>query len=358
MRYIISGGGTGGHIYPALAIIDEIKKQDKNNEILYVGKKDSLEEELTQKNNIKFEPIHISALPRKKINKDMVITMVNLLKGLSECSKILNKFKPDVVIGTGGYVCAPIVFKAQQKKIKTAIQEQNAYPGKTNRILARKADMIFLNFQEAKKYFTNENIFFTGNPIRSDFGKLDRKTAREKLNIDENEKVVFSFGGSGGQESTNEAIKEIINSKEKLDFKLIHITGRKYYDKFIDGLDIPENVEIYDYTFDVPDFLFSADLVIASSSAMTLAEISAVGVSSILIPKAYTAGNHQVFNANSYKEKEAAVVLLEDQLNGDILLKNIKDILNDKSLSSKMALNAKKLGNINAVKNIVKEIIK
>lgn len=358
MKYIISGGGTGGHIYPALAIIDEIKRQDKDSKILYVGKKDSLEEELARKNNIDFEPIHISGLPRKKINKDTVITMFNLLKGLSESTKIINKFKPDVVIGTGGYVCAPIVFKAQQKNIKTVIQEQNAYPGKTNKILAKKADKIFLNFQEAKKYFTNENLYFTGNPIRSDFENIDRKSAREKLNIKEDEKLVFSFGGSGGQESTNEAIKEIIKSKEKINFKLIHITGREHYKKFIEDLEIPENIEIYNYTFDVPNYLFASDLVIASSSAMTLAEISAVGLASILIPKSYTAGNHQVFNANSYSEKNAAKVILESELNKDTLLKGINEILLDDKLRSEMALNTKKMGNINAVKDIVAEILK
>ncbi len=359
MRYILSGGGTGGHIYPALAIGEEIKKQDEEAEILYVGKKDSLEEELADKYKFEFKGIDISGLPRKKLNKDTVITFFNLMKGLRECNKIIDDFKPDIVIGTGGYVCAPIVFKAQQKKIKTVVQEQNAYPGKTNKILAKKADYVFINFMEAKKYLNNDNIIFTGNPIRDVFSHIDRKKSREKLNIKDNEKFVFSFGGSGGQESTNDAILEILNNKSDLPFKLTHVTGRDHYDYFMGKAEnIPENVEILDYTHKVYDYLSSADLVIASSSAMTLAEISALGVASILIPKAYTAGNHQYYNAMSYSNMGASAVIEEKDLNGETLLKEIEEILDNDDERNKMADNSKKLASPDAVSKIVDIILK
>lgn len=359
MKYILSGGGTGGHIYPALAIGEEIKKQDKEAKILYVGKKDSLEEELAKKYGFDFQGIDISGLPRKKINKDTVITFFNLMKGLKECTKILDNFKPDIVIGTGGYVCAPIVFKAQQKKIKTAIQEQNAYPGKTNKVLAKKADYVFINFMEAKKYLNNDNIIFTGNPIREVFSHLDRQKSRDALNIKIDEKFVFSFGGSGGQESTNDAILEILNKKEKLPFKLTHVTGRDHYDYFMGKLgEVPENVEILDYTHKVYDYLSSADLVIASSSAMTLAEISAIGIASILIPKAYTAGNHQYYNAMSYSNMGASSVIEEENLNGDSLLKEIEKILNKDEDRKLMADNSKKLASPDAVSKIVEILLK
>ncbi len=272
MKYILSGGGTGGHIYPALAICDELTKQDKDAEIIYVGKKDSLEEELVGKKGYDFRPIHISGLPRKKINKETFITMVNLMRGLSESTKIINDFKPDFVIGTG--------------------------------------------------------------------------------------KLVFSFGGSGGQESTNDAIKEIIKGDYNIDFKLVHVTGREHYEGFMKDLEIPENVKIFDYSFEVPKYLMAADLVIASSSAMTLAEISAVGLASILIPKSYTAGNHQVFNANSYKDINASQIITEDKLTGKLLYDNIEEILNNDDLRKKMAENSKKMGNPDAVSEIVREIIK
>ena len=359
MKYILSGGGTGGHIYPALAIGEEIKKQDKEAKILYVGKKNSLEEELAKKYGFDFQGIDVSGLPRKKINKDTVITFFNLMKGLKECTKILDNFKPDIVIGTGGYVCAPIVFKAQQKKIKTAIQEQNAYPGKTNKILAKKADYVFINFMEAKKYLNNDNIIFTGNPIREVFSHLDRQKSRDALNIKIDEKFVFSFGGSGGQESTNDAILEILNKNEKLPFKLTHVTGRDHYDYFMGKLgEVPENVEILDYTHKVYDYLSSADLVIASSSAMTLAEISAIGIASILIPKAYTAGNHQYYNAMSYSNMGASSVIEEENLNGDTLLDGIEKILNKDEDRKLMADNSKKLASPDAVSKIVEILLK
>ena len=359
MKYILSGGGTGGHIYPALAIGEEIKKQDKEAKILYVGKRNSLEEELAKKYNFEFQGIDISGLPRKKLNKDTVITFYNLMKGLRQCTKILNEFKPDIVIGTGGYVCAPIVFKAQQKNIKTAIQEQNAYPGKTNKILAKKADYVFINFMEAKKYLNNENVIFTGNPIREVFSHLDRKKSREALKIKDNEKFVFSFGGSGGQESTNDAILEILKKKEKLPFKLTHVTGREHYDYFMEKLkEVPENVEILDYTHRVYDYLSSADLVIASSSAMTLAEISAIGIASVLIPKAYTAGNHQYYNAMSYSNMGASAVIEEKNLNGESLLREINKILDNEEERKLMADNSKKLASPDAVSKIVDIILK
>ncbi|WP_273497700.1 undecaprenyldiphospho-muramoylpentapeptide beta-N-acetylglucosaminyltransferase [Peptoniphilus rhinitidis] len=359
MKYILSGGGTGGHIYPALAIGEEIKKKDKRAQILYVGKKDSLEEELAKKYNFDFEGIDVSGLPRKKLNKDTVITFFNLMKGLNQCTKILDKFKPDIVIGTGGYVCGPIVFKAQQKKIKTVIQEQNAYPGKTNKILAKKADFVFINFMEAKKYLDNENIIFTGNPVRDIFSHGDREESRKSLNINTKEKFVFSFGGSGGQESTNDAIIEILNKNEKLPFRLTHVTGREHYEYFMRKVEkVPENVEILDYTHKVYDYLSSADLVIASSSAMTLAEISAIGIASLLIPKAYTAGNHQYFNAKSYSNMGASVVIEEENLNGEILLSNINKILENNEDRSIMAENSKKLASPDAVSKIVDLLLK
>ncbi|MDO5715140.1 MAG: undecaprenyldiphospho-muramoylpentapeptide beta-N-acetylglucosaminyltransferase [Tissierellia bacterium] len=359
MKYILSGGGTGGHIYPALAIANEIKEQDPEAKILYVGKANSLEEELAIKEGYSFAPIHISGLPRRKINKDTVITAFNLLRGLMECGKIIKEFKPDIVIGTGGYVCAPIVLKAQQKGIKTIIQEQNAYPGKTNRILSKKADLIALNFQEAKQYFNNDKIIFTGNPIRKDFQDINIEKARKELNLKKDQRLVFSFGGSGGQESTNQAILEMIQAHEKFPFHLVHVTGKNHYKKFMEQVKIlPEHVKIYDYSYEVPKYLMAADLIIASSSAMTLAEISAIGKASILIPKSYTAGDHQVHNANSYRNILASKVILEDYLTGEVLFDEINHLLKDDSLRHQMAENSKKLGNDNAVKVLVKEIMK
>lgn len=359
MRYILSGGGTGGHIYPALAIASEIKKRDEKNEILYVGKIGSLEEELVKKEGLEFKGIHIEGLPRKKVSIKTIKTLMTLIRGFGESNLIIKDFKPDVVIGTGGYVCAPVLYKSQQKNIKTVVQEQNAYPGKTNRILAKKADIVALNFEEANKYFDSKNVIVTGNPIRDDFNHIDKKKAAEKLGYDLSKKTVLSFGGSGGQESTNEAVIEIIKQGLNIDFNLIHITGKEHYNSFMSEIkdyNLPENVKILDYSYDIPSILMISDLVIASSSAMTLAEISAIGIASILIPKSYTAGNHQVYNAKSYEKKGASCIILEEDLTGEKLYDNINIILSDSEKRLSMANASKELGNVNAVNLLVDKI--
>ncbi|MDY2986212.1 MAG: undecaprenyldiphospho-muramoylpentapeptide beta-N-acetylglucosaminyltransferase [Peptoniphilus sp.] len=356
MKYILSGGGTGGHIYPALAIAEEIKKRDSSSEILYVGKIAGLEEELAKKAGFDFKGIHIEGLPRKKVNIKTAITLFNLLRGLRDCEKIIKNFKPDIVIGTGGYVCAPVVMKAQQKGIKTVIQEQNAYPGKTNRFLARKASLLALSFKEAEKYMDNKNIIITGNPVREDFLLKTREQSRKELNLKFDEKLVLSFGGSGGQESTNDAMLEIL--KNELDFKLVHITGKPHYDEFVSKMTKNKKAEILNYSDEISKYILASDLIITSSSAMALAEISQVGRASILIPKAYTAGNHQYHNAMSYKDAGASLVILEDELTGDKLLNSINELLNNSQKREGMAENSKKLGNSGAVTKIVDEMIK
>lgn len=360
MKVILSGGGTGGHIYPALAIGEALKKRVEDVDILYVGKKDSMEEELAKKEGLKFAPVHIQGFPRKKINKESILTMMELLRGLHDAGQILREFKPDVVIGTGGYVCAPIVLKAQSKHIATVIQEQNAYPGKTNRLLAKRVDLIAYSFKEAEHFFPEQTKkLYTGNPIRSSFQKVQREKALQTLGLDDKKPLVLSFGGSGGQESTNDAILEIMEKHKELPFHLVHITGKEHYDGFMDRM--PEVDEdsytILDYSHQIPEFLAVAKLVVASSSAMTLAEISAMHLPSILIPKAYTAGNHQYHNAMSYKKADAAEVIEEKDLNGDVLFDAMEDLLGNEEKAKAMGNHAYGLINPKGTEEIVDAIL-
>lgn len=360
MKVILSGGGTGGHIYPALAIGEALKKRVEDVDILYVGKKDSMEEELAKKEGLNFAPVHIQGFPRKKINKESILTMMELLRGLHDAGQILREFKPDVVIGTGGYVCAPIVLKAQSKHIATVIQEQNAYPGKTNRLLAKRVDLIAYSFKEAEHFFPEHTKkLYTGNPIRSSFQKVQREKALQTLGLDDKKPLVLSFGGSGGQESTNDAILEIMEKHKELPFHLVHITGKEHYDGFMDRM--PEADEdsytILDYSHQIPEFLAVAKLVVASSSAMTLAEISAMHLPSILIPKAYTAGNHQYHNAISYKKADAAEVIEEKDLNGDVLFNAMEDLLGNEEKSKAMGNHAYGLINPKGTEEIVDAIL-
>lgn len=360
MKVILSGGGTGGHIYPALAIGEALKNRVEDVDILYVGKKDSMEEELAKKEGLKFAPVHIKGFPRKKINKESILTMMELLRGLHDAGEILKEFEPDVVIGTGGYVCAPIVLKAQRKNIKTVIQEQNAYPGKTNRLLAKRVDLIAYSFKEAEQYFPEHaKKLYTGNPIRSSFQKVQREKALETLGVGNDKPLVLSFGGSGGQESTNEAILEIMENYKELPFHLVHITGKEHYEGFVEQMpEVDENsYTILDYSHQIPEFLAVAKLVVASSSAMTLAEISAMHLPSILIPKAYTAGNHQYHNAMSYKIADAAEVIEEKDLNGQVLLEAMEKLLENEEASRAMGSAAYGLINPKGTEEIVDAIL-
>ena len=360
MKYLISGGGTGGHIYPALAIASEIKLRDKFADILYVGTKSGLESELVPKAGIEFKTIRVKGMPRK-INKEMIISVKELLLGINDARKIINEFKPDIVIGTGGYVCGPIVYIAKKKKIPALIHEQNAFPGITNKILSRYVDKVLVTFSESKKYFKYEDrVVLTGNPIRKEILEVDRQEAYNKLDIKKEIPFILSFGGSGGQSSLNDAIYDFIKENNgKSDMQLIHVTGNRHYDAFIEKLkeeniDLNENIKVLKYLYDMPQAINIASLIVTSAGAITLSEIAAVGVPSILIPKAYTAENHQEYNAKAFKEIGASIVILESELNGELLNKSIYEIISDREKMESMSINSKKLGKINAGEKISK----
>lgn len=362
MKYLISGGGTGGHIYPALAIAREIKVKDKNAEILYVGTENSLESKLVPKEGFKFTTIRVNYMPRK-LNKDSLIALKELIIGLRQSKEIIKEFNPDIVIGTGGFVSGPILYRAAKNKIPTIIHEQNALPGITNKILSRYVDNIAITFKESIKHFKYpERVILTGNPIRSEILNIDKEKAYKDLNINKKSPLILSFGGSGGQKKLNDGIIDIlINNRLNKDIQMIHITGDRLYNEFMKELKeknikLNNNIQILPYLYDMPKALNIADIVIASSGAITMSEIAAVGVGSILIPKAYTAENHQEYNARSYEKAGASLVILEKNLNGEILYEKIMSILDDKNLLQEMSKNSKKLANINASNDIIKAI--
>ncbi|BFT66381.1 undecaprenyldiphospho-muramoylpentapeptide beta-N-acetylglucosaminyltransferase [uncultured Parvimonas sp.] len=359
MKVVISGGGTGGHIYPAVAIIEELKKRDNNIDILYIGSKNSMESELIPSLEINYESIEVMGLPRK-INKKFFKSIFVLLKGLRQAKKILKRFKPDVVIGTGGFVTGPVLYKAHKMGIYTIFHEQNSYPGITNRILSRYVNAMAVTFKESIKFFkNNDKCVVTGNPIRNRFEFLNREQSLKFFEIDENSKNIFSFGGSNGSEELNKAVLGILDKfceNEKI--SLIHVTGKLNYDKFLEeiknkDIKIGNNVKILPYMTEMDKAYGVSDLVITSSGAITLAEISKIGLASILIPKAYTTENHQEFNARAYKDIGASELILEKELNSDLLWENIEKIIFDNSRLEQMKENAKKLATPNAVKDFV-----
>lgn len=361
MKIIISGGGTGGHIYPAIAIIEELQKRIDDLELLYVGTKDSMEEKLIPELGINFKPIRVKGLPRK-LNKQSMIAMKELFFGLKDSKKILQDFEPDVVIGTGGFVSGPLLYTASKTNALTMIHEQNSFPGLTNRILSRSVDKYFLTYPESLEYFKYEDrAIITGNPIRNRFVKLNPvKEDFQFFELDETKKTIFSFGGSNGSRSINKAIYELLQENLDDDIQWIHVTGRKYYDGFLNSIkDLGDfsRFKCYPYLDEMDRAYNIADVVITSSGAISLSEISYMGVASILVPKAYTTENHQEYNAKTFEKAGAARMILEKDLNGVTLNECIHNIMDDNSVLDNMKRASRSLANPNAAEKIVDTII-
>ncbi len=329
MRYIISGGGTGGHIYPALALVEEIQKQDQEAEILYVGTPNGLEKELAEAKGIAYHGIPVQGF-RRKLTVQTIKTALVLVKGIFGAFSVMRSFKPDVVIGTGGYVSGPIVMMGTLfPGVFTAIQEQNAYPGVTNRILARRVNLVFTAFQESHKWLKKaREIRLVGNPVRKAF--------YEAKGRESNEFRVLSFGGSGGQTSLNQAIIALF-SQTKIDFNWTHATGIRHYDAFVQEVgQLSDGIQVHAYLPEIFEDMVNSDLVITGAGAITIAELQALGKASILIPKAYTTEYHQFFNAKAMADAGASLMCEEKDLTGQWLLEAVEKLRSDSDLRQKM----------------------
>lgn len=356
-RAIITGGGTGGHIYPAIAIGDKIKEENPGVEILYVGIKGGPEERIAKKNGYKFHSIEAMGIPRK-INKRLFKSLLANIKGFGQAKKIIKDFKPELVVGTGGYVCAPILYQAARAHIPSIVHESNSYPGMASKFLSQRVDKVLISYEEAKKHFKyQKNIVVTGNPVRNDFNLTYTEEDLKSLGIDEDKPIVFSFGGSNGSYALNQAVLEL---SKKLDGKyyLLHQTGNRYYDDFVKKASPSKYLKVFEYIDNIDLFYGLADLIIASSGAMSLAEISSVGKASILIPKAYTTENHQEYNARTYMDHGASLMILEKDLKADLLNDSILSIIKDKDTMQKMGEEAYKLADMSATDKIYSEITK
>lgn len=365
MRVLITGGGTGGHINPALAIAQKVRLADPSNEILYVGTKNGMESELVPKEGFEFKYVTAKYL-RRSISIENIKTMLASFKGVIEATKIIKDFKPDIVVGTGGYVCGPVVLAASLKKIPTMIHEQNVFPGITNKLLSKVVDVIIISFKDAENYFPHKaenKLVLVGNPVRKDILTADRRKSRANFKLNSDDIFIYSFGGSGGQISLNEAILETIEKYNgNKNIKILHVTGKKHYAKFMEELnkqtEIKNNIEIRDYMYDAATALSASDIVIGSAGAITIAEITAVGVPSILIPKTYTAENHQEYNARALEKEGAAKVILEKDLNGSALINAIEEIIEDKKVLRTMSLNSKRMGSTDVEGKIYDAMVK
>lgn len=342
MKVIVSGGGTGGHIYPAIAICQKLEEEYSDIEILYLGIKGGPEEKIVKKYGYEFRSIEAMGLPRR-ISKRLFKSLFTNLRGFKMAGKILKEFKPDLVIGTGGYVCAPILYMASKRGIKTVIHESNSYPGITTRFLSNRVDRVLISFKEAEKHLKNkDNIYITGNPVRTSFDTDFNQKDLENLGIKKDRPVVFSFGGSNGSYALNKAVSELSEIIED-EFYLLHQTGEKNYDSFVKVSKKSPYIRPFSYIDNIDLFYGVSDLVIASSGAMSLSEISSLKKASILIPKSYTTENHQEFNARTYLDEGASKMILEKDLTGQKLYDSIMSIVNDKDKLKDMGEKASSL---------------
>ncbi|MEH6940545.1 undecaprenyldiphospho-muramoylpentapeptide beta-N-acetylglucosaminyltransferase [Bacillus sp. JJ722] len=346
MKIVISGGGTGGHIYPALALIREIQKKHKDCSFLYIGTEKGLESQLVPRENIPFKSIHITGF-RRKLSFENVKTVIRFVKGVSDSKKMLKEFGADVVIGTGGYVCGPVVYAAAKLGIPTIIHEQNSVPGLTNKFLSRYSTKIAVCFDEAKAFFPAEKTVLTGNPRASEVLAYSGRKGLETVGLDPKKPAVLVVGGSRGARPINEAILKVMSQLGEKPYQLLYVTGDVHFEKVQAEMKLignPVNVVVKPFVHNMPEVLAGVDLVVARSGATTLAELTALGVPSILIPSPYVTNNHQEKNADSLVDKGAATKILEKELTGSKLISMIDEILLSKDELQKMKEAAKGLG--------------
>ena len=362
MRVLFAGGGTAGHINPALAAAGYLREKEPDAQILYVGNKGGMEERLVPAAGFKFRTIRISGFQRKlslKIIKRNAQTVVRVFSASAEAKKIIREFQPDICVGTGGYVSGPVIRAAQKLGIPTVIHEQNAYPGVTTKMLAKHADCVMLAVEDAKKYLERtDNCVFTGNPVRTSVLKAERAASRKALGLDERP-LVLSFGGSRGAAALNRAAAYMLgeSAKEK---KYQHIHGYGQHDeKFLGeahaaGVREAENPQIrmLEYIHNMPECLAAADLVIGRAGAITLTEIEATGKCSILIPSPNVAENHQFHNAMALVSRDAAVLIEEKDLTGEKLWQTVCGILSEPGRAEEIGRNARAMAVLDANERI------
>lgn len=357
MRVVISAGGTGGHIYPALAIINKIKEIEPNSEFLYIGTHNRMEKDIIPKLGIPFETIEIYGFNRKNLFKNFK-TLKCFYNAIKKCKKLIKDFNPDIVIGVGGYVTGPVIYSAKKLGFKTLIHEQNSVPGKANLFLSKYADRIAVSFKSTIKEFPEYKTIFTGNPCGENAIKVNSIDKRE-LGLNPNKKLILFVMGSLGSAKVNEMLVKTMKLFNKKDYEILFVTGKSDYDKIKENK-FPSNVHVVPYIENMIRVMKKTDLIVSRAGASTLSEIIALELPSILIPSPYVPDNHQYKNAKDLIDKKAAILIEEKNLKGDILVRTIDDIINnhDKTIQMKENLKDFKIENsATLIYNNIKEII-
>lgn len=368
MKVVIAAAGTGGHINPGIAIANKIKKESSSSEIIFIGTNRGLETDLVPRSGYELKTIEAYGIERK-ISIENIKNIFKTLKSKKEVEKILLKFKPDIVVGTGGYICIPTILAAKKLNIPTILHESNAYPGVSVKLLSKKVNTVLVAFEDAKERLPKaKRIVITGTPTKikkvnlTDEQKLEMK---KQLGIKNDIPIILIFGGSQGAKSINTSIMDILKNKMNTDYQIIWAVGPKQFDIIKDSLkqdntDINnvQNAKIVPYIYNMEEIMNLSDVIISRSGAMTITEIAITGKPAIFIPFPFATENHQEYNAKVLENAEAAKIILDKDLNSKILNDEIHNLLKDKVVLKKMGNNAEKVATKNVEDKIYEEIIK
>lgn len=362
MKVIISGGGTGGHIFPAISIANALKNKYKDAEILFVGAKGKMEMQKVPQAGYEIIGLPVAGFQRKKLWKNISFPF-KLLSSMMKAKKIVKSFSPDIVIGVGGYASGPILRSAVSQKVPTLIQEQNSYPGVTNKILADGVNRICVAYENMDRWFPENKIVFTGNPIRQNISALQENQieliakAQETFGFTKDKPVVLVVGGSLGALTINESIINHLDYFIKNDIQLIWQTGKWFYEKAKETVSRlnSTNIRVYEFIFEMDQAYSLSDVIISRAGAIAISELCVVGKPCILVPSPNVSEDHQTKNANTLVSKSAAVMVKDIEARGK-LIEELDKIINSPSLQKEMSENIVQLGIRDADKRIVEQI--
>ena len=358
MKVIISAGGTGGHIYPAVAIINKLKEKDKNLQLLYIGTTDRMEKDIIPKMGIDYQGIAMQGINRKNIFKNIKV-LLTYQQALKKARQVIKDFDPDVVIGVGGYITAPVISAATKLGYKTIIHEQNAVLGMTNKMLLKKVDKLCVSLKETLDYIEDDlkdKVVYTGNPRSEEIIKI-KSISRTKYGFSKDKKLVVIVMGSLGSTTMTTKLKELIPELDKEDYQVLLITGNNYYDEY-KNIKHGKNVLIIPYSDELISIMKDTDLIISRAGASTIAEITSIGLPAILVPSPYVTNNHQLKNAKELEKNNACRIIEEDDFNKENVLTTISEILGDEKLYQKMKKGSLSLGVKDSASKIYDEIVK
>lgn len=368
MKVLIAAAGTAGHINPGISIANKIKQEEKDSKIVFIGTTRGLENDLVPRAGYELKTIDAYGLS-KKISIENLKKLYKTFKGIGEAKKIIKEFSPDIVIGTGGYICGATVLAAKANNTPVILHESNAFPGKAVKMLAKKADTILVSFEEAKTRIPNcKNVVFTGTPVKvkkCDYGINQKLEIIKSVGLNETKPIILIFGGSQGAQKINDAIIDIIEQKKNKNYQIIWATGPKQFDiikselskKQININNIP-NCKIVPYIYNMEEIENISDVIVARSGAMTITEIANLGKPSILIPLPNVSNNHQMYNAKVLENVGAAKIIKNDELTGELLNKYIEEIVLNKEKCLKMGKAALTVSNKDVENKIFNEIKK